>query len=364
MVVEVNTEIDNQIAVFTLSREKALNSLTHNMIKTIHRDAYAWSKKPEIAFILFPCLGQKVYCAGGDIRWLYEQGKAGNHERQMAFFADEYRLDYAIGQFSKPVVAIIDGFLMGGGMGLLMPATNKFATEKAVFSMPETGIGFFPDVGMSYWLNQCPGHCGLYLTLTGQRINAYEACHLGLVEGVLSDEEAQHIQSMARQNPEDSRLYEITIDELRNKADTTGETPITDHIEHIDEVFSGESVEAIIEKLSSMSGTWAQQTLKQLQHACPLSLRVTFDLMRKTQNCDPTYSYQLDYAVAYHFMRSQDFYEGVRAQVIDKDRKPQWQFKQISDVPQSVVDDFLVFPENPLDLTCQPNSLESEILTN
>jgi enoyl-CoA hydratase/carnithine racemase len=349
MLVEVKTAIENQLAVFTLSREKALNSLTHSMIKTIHWHAYHWSQRDDIACFLFPMLQQKVYCAGGDIRWLYEQGKAGFHDRQMTFFADEYRLDYAMGQFSKPVVAIVDGFLIGGGMGLLMPANTIYATEKAMFAMPETGIGFFPDVGMSYRLSQCPGFTGLYLALTGQRMNAHDAHYLGLVGGVLEDDVALQIQTMAKENGTDKAIYQMLTTALSDKSQK-GEAPIALLRDRIDTVFSKGSVEEMIEALGKMSDAWAQQTLNQLNNACPLSLRVTFDLMKKVRDGDQASTYQLDHTVAYHFMRCADFYEGVRAQVIDKDKKPRWQFGQIADIPQSVIDQFFVCPDLPLNL--------------
>ncbi len=364
MQIDVNTTIENQLAVFTLSREKALNSLTHDMIKTIHCYADKCSRRDDISFLFFPPLQQKVYCAGGDIRWLYQQGKAGLHEKQMAFFADEYRLDYAIGQSSKPVLAIIDGFLIGGGMGLLMPAKSRYATESACFAMPETGIGFFPDVGMTYRLNQCPGYTGMYLALTGQRINAHEACYLGLVEGVLSDDDANRIQNMARENKDSPNLYNMVKAMLADKASSQDEHPIAAYQQQIDDVFSGDSVNSIMEKLMSMSGTWAEQTLKQLKNACPLSLSITFDLMHKVRNHDQAYSYQLDYTVAYHFMHSRDFYEGIRAQIIEKDRTPQWQYAHVNEIPQSVIEQFFKLPGGSLSLKDEVDCSASEIATD
>lgn len=364
MQVDVSTTIENQLAVFGLSREKALNSLTHDMIKRIHRHADACSKQEDIAFLFFPPLQQKVYCAGGDIRWLYQQGKSGFHNQQMAFFADEYRLDYAIGKSAKPVVAIVDGFLIGGGMGLIMPAKTIYATENASFAMPETGIGFFPDVGMSYRLGQCPGHTGMYLALTGQRFDANEARYLGLVEGVLSDDDALRIQNLARENKDDQHLYKTITRMLSDSSKKQEDCPIASNRQQIDDVFSGESVSVIMETLSSMSGSWAEHTLKQLQSACPLSLSITFNLMNSVKNHDQAYSYQLDYAIAYHFMHSHDFYEGVRAQVIDKDRNPQWQYGHVDEVPQSVIEKFFFLEAEPLDLTYQANCPESEIATD
>jgi len=356
----VETNIENQLGVIKLSREKALNSLTLAMIQKMHANLHHWSQREDIAFILFPSLQQKVYCAGGDIRWLYEQGKAGCHDRQMTFFADEYRLDYAVGQFEKPIIAVVDGFLIGGGMGLILPAQTVFATESARFAMPETSIGFFPDVGMCRRLSHCPGYTGLYLTLTGQRINAYDAFLLGLVDGVLKDDDAIRIQEIARQTEDDSNLHQTVLDAFKAEVSRHGQTPVADNQTQIDEVFSAESVEAIIASLKHKSGDWAEQTLKQLEAACPLSLRVTFDLMHRAANFDPGQAYQIDYTVAHHFMRSADFYEGVRAQVIDKDRNPSWQYKHVSDISQSEVEQFFTCPGNPLDLTYSASDLKSE----
>ena len=299
---EVITSIDNQLAVITLTRQKALNALTHSMIKQIHLDIHNWTQHDDIAFLLFPSLKQKVYCAGGDIRWLYQKGKDGFHHRQMAFFADEYRLDYAIGKLAKPVVAIVDGFLIGGGMGLIMPATTVYATGNAYFSMPETGIGFFPDVGMSYYLNQCPGFSGLYLALTGQRINAFEATELGLVQGVINDEVADQIQYTASNACNDDSLYENTIQSLKDNEVEGSEAPMMANMNHIEDVFSAESVEAIMDELKHRSDAWSKQTLKQLQSACPLSLCVTFELMNQAKHLNQCEVYQLDHMIAYHFM--------------------------------------------------------------
>lgn len=364
MEVDVRTTVENQLAVFALSREKALNSLTHDMIKRIHRHAEASAKSEDIAFLFFPLLQQKVYCAGGDIRWLYQQGKSGHHEYQMAFFADEYRLDYAIGTSDKPVIAIVDGFLIGGGMGLIMPAKTIYATENASFAMPETSIGFFPDVGMSYQLSQCPGHTGMYLALTGQRFNAQEAYYLGLVEGVLSEEDAHRIQTFAIDNKDDRYLHETVIQMLSESGKIQEECPIANHRQQIDDVFSAATVQDIMERLRHMQGAWAEQTLKQMENACPLSLCVTFNLLTKVKSHNQAFSYQLDYAIAYHFMRSHDFYEGVRAQIIEKDRNPQWQYSHVREVPPSVVDAFFMMEEIPLDLAYHANCSESEIITD
>ncbi len=318
------------LGIITLNRPKALNALTLEMIAHMHLSLNEWEQNKEIQAVLLHSSEKKSYCAGGDIRWLYQSGKKED-QQQLQFFRDEYRLNYRIAHYGKPVIALMSGLTMGGGIGISLHAALPVASDCTMFAMPETSIGFFPDIGASYFLSRCAGGMGMYLALTGNRFNAYDAQYLGLLTYVVEqqslDSLKQDLVSLSMDNANQSTL-EACIASYAKPASKPCD--LEQNLEKINEYFSMDSLEEVFEKLAVSDNSWAQNILNILKSKSPLSLKITFEQMQKAKNLSLGQCLEMDYLLAQHFMKSEDFYEGVRAMVIDKDKNPQWHPFRIS----------------------------------
>ncbi|HEY8698938.1 MAG TPA: enoyl-CoA hydratase/isomerase family protein [Rhizomicrobium sp.] len=316
--------------IITLNRPKALNALTQDMCLRTKAQLEDWAKDPNIKAAVIRGAGERAFCAGGDIRALYESGKAGT-PYALDFYRDEYRLDAAIKHFPKPYVALIHGIVMGGGVGVSVHGSHRVAAESAVFAMPETGIGLFPDVGGSYFLPRCPGQVGMYLALTGARLKTTDCLYAGV---------ATHFVPQAKWETLLERLANGTAPDqaLEGLADSVPDTFLETHRNAIDSIFALESVEAILAALDAEGTDWAGEAATTLRTKSPTSLKVTFRQIREGARLEFDDCMRMEYRMVNRIVAGHDFYEGVRAAIIDKDGAPKWQPADLAGVGGADVD--------------------------
>ncbi len=325
---DVLFERRGQMGHVTLNRPRALNALTHDMSLKLDAQLRAWAADRNIACVCITGAGDRAFCAGGDVRALYESGPGGKLTRD--FYWDEYRLNRRIHRFPKPYVALIDGIAMGGGVGVSVPGRFRVVTEKALFAMPETGIGLFPDVGGTYFLARCPGQIGLYLGLTGARLKSADLMYAALATHHVASERLPELIAAL-----EGESMEATLDRFRENA---GRAPLATHREVIDRCFAGDRVEDIIDALAREGGEWADATRATLLQKSPTSLRVTLRQLRLGRTLDFEECMRLEFRLVQRFMSAHDFFEGVRAVVIDKDNRPGWEPARLDEIAQATLE--------------------------
>jgi enoyl-CoA hydratase/carnithine racemase len=318
----------------TLNRPKALNAITLDMAETMTAFMREWADDPAVGVVLIDGAGGRAFAAGGDIRALYDAAKSGDPLPER-FWATEYHLNVLIARYPKPVIAIMDGLVMGGGVGLSAHAAHCVLTDRSAVAMPEVGIGFFPDVGVSFLLTRAHRELGAYVALTGDRLSAQDATVCGLGNS--------HIPS--------SRLDEIpsVLAACRKREDVwaalgTLETPpapgkLLKARDWIERCFSRDTMEDIVETLSACDADGAREALDIMRKASPTSLKVTLRNLRtaasfkRVEEC-----FQQDYRVALACIAGHDFIEGIRAAIVDKDRNPAWHPDKLEAVTPEIVE--------------------------
>ena len=323
---------EGAIGRITLSRPKALNALTEDMCAAMHARLRDWAVDSAIHAVVIDAAPGKAFCAGGDVREVYEAGKKGDGS-VMSFFRIEYPMNAAIHRFPKPYVALIDGFAFGGGCGVSIHGSHRVASENAVFAMPETVIGLFPDIGATFFLNRLPGQIGMYLALTGLRIGTSDAIACGLAtHHVASRDLAGVCARLIEGEPPDAVLAQLN-------ASPSGPAEMMKHRDSIDGAFAASCVEDILERLEN-EGDWGSETAALLRTRSPTSLKVTFRQMREGAALDFESCQRMEYRIMAHMMEGPDFYEGVRAALIDKDQSPRWVPDRLDKVTDSDIDRF------------------------
>ncbi|OCH97382.1 3-hydroxyisobutyryl-CoA hydrolase [Legionella jamestowniensis] len=330
---------EEHLGLITLNRSQALNALTLDMIKAMQQQLLAWEKEVDIHAVIVQGEGEKAFCAGGDVRWLYEAG-LNQAPEQMQFFWHEYRLNHYIHHFKKPYISLMNGITMGGGVGISLHGSHPIATENFVFAMPETGIGFFPDIGASYLLARCPDATGIYLGLTGNRLKAQEAYKLGLIKQIIPANKMQEFIKRLASLDLSADAHQQVDACLQEFAMEHEKAFITDNLAAIKRCFSQQTVEAIFSALKDEGEEWAITILNNLKHKAPLSLKVTLAQIHKAKNKSLAECLTMDYCLVNQFMREHDFYEGVRALLVDKDRSPRWQPSSLDKVTSALVADY------------------------
>ena len=318
----------------TLNRPKALNALTLDMAVRMTALLQSWAADPAVGAVLLDGAGERGLCAGGDIRALYEAAKSGDTLPQ-EFWATEYHLDVLIARYAKPFIAVMDGMVMGGGVGLSTPAAFRVVTERSAVAMPEVGIGFFPDVGASYLLARAPGLSGTYMALTGQRMNAADAIYCGLAD--------LHIAAAKLAELPDALADCRTADDVRGRLHALSSVPAPGKMAAarpwIDACFGGDDVESIMERLAASDAEAARTAHTTTAKMSPTSLKVTLRNIRAAASFQRIeQSFQQDYRIALACIAGHDFIEGIRAQIVDKDRNPRWRPARLDDVTPAIVD--------------------------
>lgn len=314
-----------------LNRPQALNALTLNMVRAISAALDAWESDAAVKAVVVEGAGDRAFCAGGDIRLLWEQGTAGDHKSQLDFWREEYVLNVRIKSYPKPYVAVIDGIVMGGGVGVSVHGSHRIAGDGFAFAMPEVGIGFFPDVGATWFLPRLAGKTGIYLGLTGARAKAGDAVALGLAEAHVSrDSIPALVEALAGGEEVEAAV--------QRHASVAASGPIVANRASIDAAFSGTSVGEIVARLNADGSAFAQDAAKAIAQKSPTSLAVALRQMQVGAGLDFEEAMRTEFRIVSRICRGPDFYEGVRATIIDKDQKPAWKPARIEDVSTSAID--------------------------
>lgn len=339
---EILTAAANGLGHITLNRPAALHALNTHMCANMIQALLAWRDDPEIKVILLDhAPGTRGFCAGGDIRMIAESGAKDSKEAREFFFT-EYRLNHLLFTYPKPIIALIDGVTMGGGVGISMPARFRIATENTTYAMPETGIGLFPDVGGGWYLPRKQGEIGMWLALTGARLKAADCLVAGIATHfmpteILAAARAQIAGAAQTHNAENALAS--GLEALSESAGKPKELT-QENIERINRLFSRDSVEAIFAALESDSSDWAQAQLATLHTKSPQALKVSFRQMREGANA-ASFADEMrsEYRLASRVASRHDFQEGVRALIVDKDNKPIWSPATLEGVTDAMLDE-------------------------
>ncbi|XP_032619200.1 3-hydroxyisobutyryl-CoA hydrolase, mitochondrial [Chelonoidis abingdonii] len=337
---EVLLEKRGCAGVITLNRPKALNAFNLSMIRQIYPQLKTWEKDPETFLIIIKGTGGKAFCAGGDIRVITDAGKVGDRLAQ-DFFREEYTLNNAIGTCQKPYVALIDGITMGGGVGLSVHGHFRVATEKTVFAMPETAIGLFPDVGGGYFLPRLPGKIGYYLALTGFRLKGRDSQKAGIATHFVESEKLPALEKdlIALKSPSKENVADVLNSyHMKCKTDQEKQFVLDEHMDKINSLFSANSMEEIIQNLKQDGSPFALKQLETLNKMSPTSLKMTLRQLREGASMNLQDVLIMEYRLSQACMNGHDFYEGVRAVLIDKDQVPKWKPATLEEVTDEFVD--------------------------
>lgn len=324
----VLAEVRNHIGHLTLNRPADLNAIDLNMVRTLQTQLDAWACDDSVYAVVLRGAGEKAFCAGGDIRSLYYSFKSGETMHQ-TFFAEEYALDLTIHRYRKPVVALMDGYVLGGGMGLVQGADLRVVTERSRLGMPEVGIGYFPDVGGSYFLPRIPGKLGIYLGVTGAQIDAADALYCRLADWYLhSDALAGLDRKLDRLQWRKQPLKDLQGALAKVASQRLPDPSLEKLRPAIDHYFAQPDIISIIEQLREVTvlntHTWALDTATLLEKRSPLAMAVTLEMLRRGRHLTLEECFALELHLDQQWFERGDLVEGVRALIIDKDKKPQW----------------------------------------
>jgi enoyl-CoA hydratase/carnithine racemase len=339
---EILFEVKGGLGVMTLNRPKVLNSLSYNIILEMERMMPVWEKDPAIKAVVLRGAGDRAFCAGGDVAGLYREMRddpAGTLRRD--FFRDEYIVNRRIYRFAKPWISLIDGIDMGGGVGLSVHGSHSVASEKFLFAMPETTIGLFPDVGGGYFLTRLPGALGTFLALTSHRLRAADALWAGIVDAFVPSARINELEAALGaadlSGPDANKKVDRVIAKF---AADPGVPTLPAMMLDIDRCFSAESVPEIVAKLKNQGGEWAGKQLAALMKLSPLSMAITIEQLKRCANRSFEDSMTIEYRMSQRCMqKGHDFFEGVRALLIDKDQKPKWTPPTIEGVTEELVEE-------------------------
>ncbi len=332
MTEDLITTGEGQIGRIRLNRPKALHALNLAMCDGVLEALEAWRSDPSVEAIVIDHAEGRGFCAGGDIRMLAASGATDGVEAR-AFFHAEYRMNHRLFTYAKPIVAVMDGITMGGGVGLALPCRFRVSTENTNFAMPETGIGLFPDVGGGWYLSRLPGRIGQYLALTGHRLDGAECLALGLATHFLASDTLDSAKARIAETPQD---IAGVLDAL---ATQTPDAKILARKDDIDRLFASDVLEDIYAALDADGGEWAVQTLATLKTKSPQTMKVSLRLLQEGAGM-ASFADEMrqEYAVGAHVVQRHDFIEGVRTVIVDKDNAPRWDPATPEDVTDHVID--------------------------
>ena len=353
LLTEHPTHQGKRIMEICLNAEKSLNALTLDMVRTIQTALDQYVTDDSVVAIILDGSGEKALCAGGDVVSLYRsisgEGDASFPEQ---FFTDEYRLDYTIHTYPKPIICWGSGIVMGGGLGLMNGCSHRVVTESTLMAMPEVTIGLYPDVGGSWFLHRTPGRTGLFVGLTGSRMNAADALFLNLADRfVLTSQRSDLLSGLERATWEGD-LYAVVSRVLRDLEENSAAmrqsitSPVSTHFDVIQKVTDQDSVEQIVTALLSLDtdDAWLQRAQKSIAHGSPLALHMIFKQLQRTLHMSLKEVFESELALSVQCCRYREFPEGVRALLVDKDGKPNWTFSSVQEVDQTVVESLFVSP--------------------
>lgn len=341
---EILFQKKNGLGLITLNRPKALNALNYSMIQLMYKVLKSWEQDPEVLTVLVRGEGEKAFCAGGDIRSVYESITSGSDEHTH-FFRDEYILNEYIYSYPKPYIALMNGYVMGGGMGISQGAGFRVLTERSKISMPEVAIGFFPDVGGSHFLSRCPGSLGDYLALTGVTLNGEDALYANLGDWILPSDQItgfpERLESLNACSPAAEQVQKILVSlGARN-------TPINALLQErrqvIDAIFSLDSVVDVIAQLDHAATdgpAWIGETAELMKQRSPIAMVGAREIIHRGKCLSVSECFAMELALGARWVEVGDFVEGIRALIIDKDNSPKWAYSLTELTEQKVQDLF------------------------
>ena len=353
----------NKIGVATLNAEKKLNSLTVNMVELLRPQLQAWEQDDSIVCVWLQGAGEKAFCAGGDVRRLHDRIKEVGPESAQtfcqSFFENEYRLDYQIHRYSKPLIVWGHGIVMGGGIGLMSGASHRIVTETSRLAMPEITIGLYPDVGGTWFLNHAPGRSGLFLGLTGANINAADALFVGLADRFIpSTQKADLMDALtqAEWQPNVTTNHAIASYVLR-RFESLASLPASQvraHYDLIQELTDGDSCADIVAGICALEteDSWLGKAVATLKKGCPTTAHLVYQQLQRGKKLSLEGVFQMELVMSLQCCRHPDFVEGVRALLVDKDGQPKWQHDNVAAVPTQWVEAHFASPWQD-----QPNPL-------
>jgi enoyl-CoA hydratase len=342
---ELLFERHGALALITLNRPRTLNALTLSMFRGFAAQVAVWAADPEVAAVVVAGAGERAFCAGGDVVAVYDSAR-GDRKLAAELFRVEYALNRDLFRFPKPTIALIDGIVMGGGVGVSVHGSHRVVTERTLFAMPETAIGLFPDVGSSYVLPRLPGELGLYLGLTGARLEAADCLYAGIATHYVARAKLPALVETLAAADWSGDAGAVASDVIAAFASAPGDPPLAMQRAAIDRCFSGGSVEAVLAALEAEESAWAEATRAALRKCSPTSLKVTFRQLRAGAALDFESAMTMEYRLSQTCVAGHDFVEGIRAAVIDKDRAPKWRPARLAEVSEELVAAHFVPPED------------------
>jgi enoyl-CoA hydratase/carnithine racemase len=342
---EIRIEQVQGIGFIALNRPKALNALSTPMLHAIHRALEAWRDDATVHAVVVYSPHPRAFCAGGDIRFLYQSAKAGEHAVIDEFFTDEYRLNHAIFMYPKPYIALLNGVVMGGGMGISQGARHtggvRVVTGSTKMAMPETRIGLFPDVGVSWFLARTPGAIGRYLAATGATIDAADALYAGLADTYMEDEALAGLADTLKEKTFATGADVVRFVEAQGRPDAGKSSDLERNRLFIDKHFASGSGAACLRSLEGVTsgpeGEWAAHTAAELRERSPLSIDVSLELIDRAKTSSMAETLRRDLGLTRATFDHGDVMEGIRARIVDKDNQPAWKVTRIEEVTREQV---------------------------
>ena len=315
---DIHIRKDGHAGRITLNRPKALNALTYEMCLALEDALWTWRADPTVKLVLIDAEGEKAFCAGGDIAEMYATGTAGDYAYGQRFWRDEYRMNALIAEYPKPVVSFLQGFTMGGGVGVGCHGSHRVVGDSSKIAMPECGIGLIPDVGGSYLLAHAPGRLGEYLGTTTDRMGPGDAIHVGFADLYLPEDQWAGVKA--------TLCADGNLSALTTAAGPAPSAPLKDAQSQIDALFSGRTLTEIVQALRADTSDFAQSTFTKMTRSAPLSLACTVEILHRlrAEQGDFRQALHLEYRFTSRSMEHGDFIEGIRAAIIDKDKSPKW----------------------------------------
>jgi enoyl-CoA hydratase/carnithine racemase len=335
---DVRFERRGALGLVILDRPKALNALTRPMVQAMILHLAAWRDDPAVAAVLVNAAPGRAFCAGGDIRAVTDLAREQGVAAATPFFRDEYRLNWRIHRFPKPYLALMDGITMGGGVGISVHGRYRVLTQRTLFAMPETGIGFTPDVGGTWFLPRCPGEIGTWLGLTGARLDAADCLTAGIGSHFVPSGRLGELEDRLAGTP--AGTMQDAIDRaLADLAGDPGPAGLPALRPAIDAGFAGDTIASILARLAAADSPFATAQRSSLAGKSPLALAVTLAQLRRGRRLmDFEAAMRLEYRMVHRLLATGDFAEGVRALLVDKDRQPRWRHRSVDEVPPAEVE--------------------------
>lgn len=356
---EHTTQDGHIIGEVCLNSERTLNALSQEMIQLINPQLDQWLENPKVVALILDSTGDKSFCAGGDVVGAWQLIKDEDFQSADVYFAEEYRLDYRIQTFPKPILCWASGYVMGGGMGLMNGCSHRVVTETSRLAMPEVAIGLFPDVGASYFLNRLPEPIGLFLGLTGSQVSAMDALWLGLADYALHVHQRDDVLAglqlgMWNRGDNHAVMSEVLVRlaDLAESSFAGAETPVKAHHALLNTVLIDDSIAGFVQRLANLEtdDPWLLKARQAVLNGSPLSLHLIQKQIKRSRHVNLKEAFLLEMQLASQCCRLGEFAEGVRALLIDKDKAPRWRFESVEKVDLNVVESYFQSPwdVNPL----------------